>query len=179
VQISELGNVEPTGSAQVTPRSPTTYTATAVGPGGTASDTVRITVNARPAPPAPPEPSRPTVTLDDDFRSNVQDVYFDYDRATIRPDQTTKLEVLLGWLREHPATSIVIEGHCDERGSQEYNLGLGDSRASAARSYLTNAGISRDRLEIISYGEERPMCREENESCWSRNRRAHFVLNAP
>ena len=179
VQISELGDVEPNGSAQVTPRSPTTYTATAVGPGGTASDTVRITVNARPTPPAPPEPSKPTVTIEDDFRNNIQDVYFDYDRATVRPDQVPKLEVLLGWLREHPANSIVIEGHCDERGSEEYNLGLGDSRASSARSYLANAGISGDRLRIISYGEERPICREENESCWSRNRRAHFVLSVP
>jgi peptidoglycan-associated lipoprotein len=176
VQISDLGNVEPNGEARVVPKTATTYTATARGPGGAATDSVRITVTSRPSDPAPPEPTRPTITLLEDFQRNIQDVYFDYDAAAIRSDQRARLAVLADWLREHPQTRIMIEGHCDERGNQEYNLGLGDLRASSVRSYLVDAGIARERLEIVSFGEERPVCREQDESCWARNRRAHFVL---
>jgi len=176
VEITELGGVELTGSVQVSPRVGTTYTATATGPGGTATEAVRITVNMRPDEPAAAAPGR-AITLDEDFRNNVGDVYFEYDRATLRMDQIGKLEVLLGWMREHPDTRVVVEGHGDERGSEEYNLGLGVARASAARTYLADAGIDPNRLDTISYGEERPICREETEICWSRNRRAHFVLN--
>jgi peptidoglycan-associated lipoprotein len=179
VQISELGIVEPNGTAQVSPLTATTYTATATGPGGAASDTVRITVNPRPSVPPPPPEATTALSLDDEFKSKIQDVYFDYDMDKIRRDQELKLETLAAWLKTHPEARIVIEGHCDERGSQEYNVALGDSRAYAARIYLSSVGISADRMQAITYGEERPICREENESCWSRNRRAHFVLLLP
>lgn len=181
VSITGLGEVETNGSVQVAPRSSITHTATARGPGGSATDTVRITVTSRPSEEAPPAPApaKPVITLVEDFLNNSEDIHFEYDRAAIQASEIPKLERFVRWLREHPEARIVIEGHCDDRGSEDYNIALGDSRASSVRTYLTDAGISRDRLEIVSYGEERPVCREESESCWSRNRRAHFVLTTP
>jgi peptidoglycan-associated lipoprotein len=175
VRLSDVGEVQVNGILQVRPSATTTYTATAVGPGGTASDTVSVAIRARPSEP-PPEPNRPVLTLAEDFRGTIEDVYFDYDKDSIRSDQTSKLTVLANWLVAHPNTRIVIEGHCDDRGGQEYNVALGDARASAAQRHLETAGISRSRLQTVSYGEERRICRDDNEDCWSRNRRAHFLL---
>ena len=154
---------------------PTTYTATATGPGGMASDMVRIEVSARPAA-VPVDIPVARISLDEDFRRTIEDVYFDYDIATIRPDQVPKLKALATWLLNHPEARIIIEGHCDERGGQEYNVALGDSRAFSASEFLRDQGVGKERLQQISYGEEKPVCRDENETCWSRNRRAHFVL---
>ncbi|MBI4474751.1 MAG: peptidoglycan-associated lipoprotein Pal [Acidobacteria bacterium] len=175
VRINEIGEVDASGRTQVSPRVATTYTATATGPGGVATDTVRITVTARPAPSSPPG-SAPDVSLVEDFRANIEDILFDYDRADLRPDQRPHIGTLARWLQRYSQTRILIEGHCDERGSSEYNLALGDRRASTVKEYLVGAGISSDRINIVSYGELRPVCSEENEACWSRNRRAHFVL---
>jgi peptidoglycan-associated lipoprotein len=174
VEIGGLGEVDVLGSVQVSPDISTSYNLTATGPGGSATDVVRITVNPRRV--EQPEISSRVPTLEEDFLAKIEDVLFDYDRSTLRADQLTKVDALATWLREHPGTRVVIEGHCDERGNTEYNLGLGDRRASAVRERLENSGVARGRLEIISYGEERPTCSEQNESCWSRNRRAHFVL---
>jgi peptidoglycan-associated lipoprotein len=108
----------------------------------------------------------------------VQDVYFDYDKNDIRGDArdvlTRDAEALKSILASFPNASIVVEGHCDERGSAEYNLGLGDRRASAAKDFLVQLGIPEARLKTISYGKERPQCTESDESCWQKNRRAHF-----
>jgi peptidoglycan-associated lipoprotein len=180
VVINELGQVEANGSRQVTPKAATTYTATATGPGGSASDSVRVTVSARTTAAVPvPQPDRPSVSLDEDFRNNVQDVYFDYDRAAIQQAESAKLQLAARWLRDHSDAQIMIEGHCDDRGSEEYNLGLGDRRANAVKEFLLAQGISLSRVNTVSYGEERPVCRDEMESCRSRNRRAHFVLAGP
>lgn len=174
-----VGQVAGSGNRQVSPTSSVTYTATATGPGGTATDTARVTVNTPAAPPErPPEPRRqPTVTEDELFREAVQDIYFDYDKADIRPDQVSRLQGNATWLKEHASVRFTIEGHCDERGSQEYNLGLGDRRANAVKEFLSGQGIQASRINVVSYGEERPQCHDQTEDCFQRNRRAAFALN--
>jgi peptidoglycan-associated lipoprotein len=173
-----LGDVNATGNRQVNPTSSVTYTATATGPGGTASDTARVTVNIPPAPPAA-EPVRttPNVDIQQLFSSNVQTIYFDYDKSEIRPDQMARLQSNANWLKQNRNVRFTIEGHCDDRGSQEYNLALGDRRANAVKEFLVSQGVPDANMKVISYGEERPVCREETEDCYQRNRRAEFVLN--
>jgi peptidoglycan-associated lipoprotein len=124
-------------------------------------------------PPAPPTPRpRPAGFV---AREELKDVYFDFDKATIRPDAARTLNASAAWLVEHPGHAVLIEGHCDERGTNEYNLALGDRRAQAARNYLVSRGVAASRFRTISYGEERPVCAERTEACWWKNRRAHFL----
>ncbi len=173
----ELGNVQSQGSRSVTPSSSVTYTATATGPGGTVSDSARITVRI-PAAAAPtraePRPE-PRVSLDELFKQNVQTVYFDYDKADIRPDQISRIQADASWLKSHQGVKFAIEGNCDERGSEEYNLGLGDRRANAVKEFLIKEGVDASSINTISNGEERPVCRDTTEDCYQRNRRAAFV----
>ncbi len=105
-----------------------------------------------------------------------QDALFDYDRYEIRPDARQALDAVASWLNSHKDAQVLIEGHCDERGTNEYNLALGERRAKAARDYLVSRGISHIRISIVTYGEEKPICLEQDEECWQRNRRAHFVI---
>ena len=105
-----------------------------------------------------------------------EDIYFDFDQSMIRPDAQEVLRKKAEFLRENSVVSLVIEGHCDERGTAEYNLALGERRALAAKAFLMDLGISSSRLSTISYGEERPIDPRSNEESWARNRRAHFVL---
>ena len=105
-----------------------------------------------------------------------RDIHFDFDKSDIKDEDRPILRKIADWMIEHPSVKLVIEGHCDERGTNEYNLALGDRRASAAKQYLVTLGVSMSRLSTVSYGEERPLCTEHNESCWQRNRRAHFVV---
>jgi peptidoglycan-associated lipoprotein len=173
VSIAGIGAVQPNGSQQVTPSESTTYTLTAKGDGGTQTAMARVVVNA--APPPPPTPA-PSLTDEQLFAQNVKDVYFDYDKADIRGDQQASIQADASFLQQHPNISFTIEGHCDERGSTEYNLALGDNRASAVKNALVAAGVSGDRIKTISFGKEKPFCSESNESCWQQNRRGHFVL---
>lgn len=106
----------------------------------------------------------------------LKDIYFDYDQYDIRLDAKPILEGIAAWLSKNPKIKLLIEGHCDERGTNEYNIALGDRRAKSARDFLVALGISPDRIEMISYGEEKPVCTEHLEECWSKNRRAHFVI---
>jgi peptidoglycan-associated lipoprotein len=108
--------------------------------------------------------------------SPLKDVMFDFDRYDLSPDARTTLRTNADWLRSNPSARVEIEGHCDERGTNEYNLALGAKRAQAAREFLSSLGISPDRLSTISYGEEIPVCREHDEQCWRQNRRARFVI---
>ena len=168
----EVGAVTAQGSTKVTPSDSTTYTITASGPGGSADSSVRVTV-AAPPPPPPPQPTGPT---DDElFLQEVKDAYFDFNKADIRADAREALGKTAEFLRGHPQIKATIEGHCDERGSTEYNLVLGDRRAAAVKNYLVQLGISADRLNTVSYGKEKPFCTESNEACWQTNRRGHFV----
>jgi peptidoglycan-associated lipoprotein len=173
-----IGTVQSTGSSRVSPSDSTTYTLTATGPGGSITGSATVNVSA-PPPPPPPVQEAPKVTIDVAIASNVQDAYFDYDKTDIRSDARDVLSrnaaALKSILADFPNASIVIEGHCDERGSAEYNLGLGDRRASAAKEFLQGLGVPADRLKTISYGKERPQCTEQNESCWQKNRRVHFA----
>jgi len=115
----------------------------------------------------------------EDRLKEVQDAYFDYDKSDIRGDArdalTKDAEALKSILKDFPSATIVVEGHCDERGSAEYNLGLGDRRATSAKDFLVQLGVPADKLRTISYGKERPQCTEHNEECWQKNRRAHFA----
>jgi peptidoglycan-associated lipoprotein len=165
-----VGAVSPVGSPKITPSDSTTYTLTATGPGGSADASVRVTVAAPPPPPPPAGPS-----IEELFARNVQDSYFDFNKADIRADAREALGKTAGFLRDHPEVKVTIEGHCDERGSTEYNLGLGDRRANAVKQYLVSLGVSADRLSTVSFGKEKPFCMEHNEACWQQNRRGHFV----
>jgi peptidoglycan-associated lipoprotein len=175
----ELGNVALTGSRSVSPASSVTYTASATGPGGTAQDIARITVNI-PAPAAKDdEPRRPAVTgtgLPAAFQANVKDIHFDYDKADILPQYVSVLQANATWLKANPNVRFTVEGHCDDRGSEEYNLGLGDRRANAVKEFLVAQGVAANRMNTVSYGEEKPLCREETETCFTMNRRAHFEM---
>jgi peptidoglycan-associated lipoprotein len=108
--------------------------------------------------------------------SPLKDVFFDFDRAMIRDDQKALLNENVAWLKQNARAKLTVEGHCDERGSNEYNLALGERRAKAVKDYLVAAGIAADRLASVSYGEERPFVLGHDESAWKWNRRGHFVI---
>jgi len=132
-----------------------------------------------PTPPPPPEPTTPPPPAPSGVKSeDFQPAYFDYDSHNLRDDARAALDKNAGVLREHPEAAITIEGHCDERGTVEYNQALGERRAQAARDFLTAAGIDAGRISIISYGKERPFATGSDESAWQQNRRAHFVIRA-
>jgi peptidoglycan-associated lipoprotein len=172
-----------TGTRQVTPTATTSFTARATGPGGSAdSAAVNVVVSPPPAaaaPPPPPPPvnrgSAPTKTLDQLFTETMVSILFDYDKATLRAGEESKLLNNAAWLKQNPTVRFQIEGHADERGSQEYNIALGEERAAVVLKFLAGQGITESRMSKISYGEERPTCHEQTEDCWQKNRRAAFV----
>lgn len=172
-----VGNVNSSGTQRVCPTSTTTYTLSATGPGGNTSASATVTVVAA-APPPPAPVTAPKKSFSELLSEQLQDALFDYDRSEIREDAravlTRNAEALRQIFQSYPDAIVNIEGHCDERGSAEYNLGLGDRRATAAKEFLVQLGVPADKLQTISYGKERPVCTESNESCWQRNRRAHF-----
>jgi peptidoglycan-associated lipoprotein len=174
-----IGAVMATGNQRVSPNGSTTYTLTATGPGGNTTASATINVAEPPPPPPPTRTPPPTRSIVDRLSSDVQDAFFDYDKSDIRGDArdtlTSDAAALRSILADFPTASIVIEGHCDERGSAEYNLGLGDRRSTSAKDFLVQLGVPADRLKTISYGKERPQCTEANETCWQKNRRAHFA----
>lgn len=172
-----LGAVAAVGQREVSPDDHTTYTMRAAGPGGqvTASTTLAVTL---PPPPAPVA-AAPRPTFNERLSSEVRDVYFDFDKSNIRSDAhgtlTSDAEALKSILSDFPTHTVILEGHCDERGSAEYNLGLGDRRANAVKAFLNQLGIAAERLQAISYGKERPQCTTSDEACWQMNRRVHFA----
>jgi peptidoglycan-associated lipoprotein len=166
----EVGAVTPQGSTSVSPARSTTYTLSASGEGGNATATVSISVN-QPAPPAPtPKPS-----FNDLFTQEVHDAFFDLDKADIRADAQQVLQQDAAFLKQYPEARVTIEGYCDERGSTEYNLALGQRRANAVKEYLVSLGIPAANLSTTSYGKEKQFCTEHNETCWQENRRGHLV----
>jgi peptidoglycan-associated lipoprotein len=164
----DVGIVPAEGQKSVTPSASTTYTITASGPGGSASASARITVATASAPTAEP-------TQEELFHRLVKDAYFDFNKADIRSDARTALAETAQYLRNYPTERVTVEGHCDERGSTEYNLALGDRRASAVKQYLVSLGISADRINTVSFGKEKPFCMQSTEDCYQQNRRGHFV----
>lgn len=171
IEIAGLGSLPPMGTRSVSPAESITYTLSAKGPGGTREASARVTVTP------PPVPVAATISDDELFQQNVKDVFFDYDKYGIRPDAQAMLETDLKFLQQHPRMKVLIEGHCDERGSEEYNLALGDNRANSVKSGLAKLGISTNRLRTVSYGKEKPFCTGANEQCYQQNRRGHFVLD--
>jgi peptidoglycan-associated lipoprotein len=147
-----------------------------------------------PAPPPPPPPPPPPaaapkpLTEDEVFAKKtlaelnaekpLEDVYFDYDKADLKADARSSLARDAEWLKRWPSTKVIVEGHCDARGTNEYNLALGEKRAAAVRDYLAGLGIAADRVQVVTKGEESPFCLEETEACFAQNRRGHFILSA-
>src|SRR5437660_789461 len=167
--------VDTNGSQSASPTQSATYRLIAKGPGGTQEATARVTVSAAPTPTT--TTTTPTPLSDDQiFAQGVQDIYFEYDSAKLTSDSQQKLAQAAQVMSQHANWKVRIEGNCDERGSTEYNLTLGEERANAAKQALTQGGVSADRLQIISYGKEKPVCTEGNEECWQKNRHDHMVL---
>ena len=131
------------------------------------------------AAPAPTPEKGPAAVAPPDTRGMImeEDIYFEFDKSTLTPAAQDNLMKKAAWLRANQNSAVTIEGHCDERGTNEYNLALGDRRADSAKSFLVDLGIAVSRLTTVSYGEERPVCSQHNEECWSKNRRANFVVN--
>jgi peptidoglycan-associated lipoprotein len=173
VSIDGIGDVPTSGVKSVTPSTSTSYHLVARGEGGTADATARVTVSSQPAVAVPSN----SMSAEEEFRANVHDIFFDYDTADIRGDAQSTLSQDAAYLNSHPTVKVVLGGYCDERGSNEYNLALGQNRAEAARNALVNAGVAATRLRVISYGKEKPFCSESTEECWQQNRRAGFALD--
>jgi peptidoglycan-associated lipoprotein len=174
--IDGIGDVNLNGTQTVSPSSSTNFHLTAKGDGGATEANVRVTVRV-PVAPTAPAPSEADMGSEAAFHQNVKDIFFDYDSYDLRPDANTSVTQAASYLNAHPAIKVVIGGYCDDRGSAEYNLALGENRANSARSALVSAGISANRLRVISYGKEKQFCTEETESCWQQNRRAQFSLD--
>ena len=156
----------PQTTEQAKPETPSTPPSTEVPP------------PTRPAP-AAVESSPLSASLEEmNQKGYLKDAFFDYDKADLRDDARTALSADAEWLKKYPSTQILIEGHCDERGTSEYNMALGDRRANATKEYLGSLGVDSGRVKSVSYGKERPFCTESNETCWQENRRAHFVFTA-
>jgi len=133
-----------------------------------------------PSPAAPSTSSSPTTPpRPSEFseNANLKDVFFDFDKYDIRPGDAKILDTDAAWLKSNN-NLVLIEGHCDERGTNEYNLALGERRAKSTMNYLVAQGVQASRITIISYGEERPTCTDHTEGCWAKNRRAHFLVKA-
>ena len=173
VQIEGIGKVDANGSRDVRPEDSTNYRLVAKGPGGSQDATARVTVTS----PAPVQEQQPSLTDEQWFQQTVKDIYFDYDSAAIRGDAQSTIAANAQALNSKPNLKFTIEGHCDERGSTEYNITLGDERANAVKNALVQAGVNASRITTTSMGKEKPQCTESNEACWQKNRRGHFVLS--
>jgi len=179
VSIDGLGPVAVNGTQTVTPSSSTNFHLVAKGDGGTAEANVRVTVRV-PAAPSTPEPSNTTAddgSGDKVFHQNVPDIFFDYDSYTLRPEGVSSAQKAAAYLTAHPDIKVVIGGYCDERGSAEYNLALGENRANSAKTALVSDGVSASRIRVVSFGKEKQFCSEATESCYQQNRRAQFSID--
>jgi peptidoglycan-associated lipoprotein len=174
ISIDGIGDVPTSGVRTVTPTSSTSFHLTATGPGGTADATARVTVNSAPSVVVP---NNNSMSDEEEFRAHVQDVFFDYNTYDIRNDAQTVLAGDASFLVSHPNIKVVLGGYCDERGSNEYNIALGQSRADAAKNALVTAGVAANRIRVVSYGKEKPFCSESTEACWQQNRRAGFTMD--
>lgn len=182
VEITGLGSVATAGQQVVSPSDSTTYAATAKGPGGDETVSVRVTVTEPPQPPPPPPPPvRNMVPVEEDFNSNVQKIYFDFDKSFLNPEMQERLRRAASWLLKPENQAIIfrIEGNCDPRGTEEYNIGLGDRRANAAKEFLVSLGVDASRIQTISYGKSKAEGTSEGTPAdlpsWSHDRRDDFV----
>ena len=166
------------------PKRPATTAASAPPPTGSPSPSAAAPSTA-PSPSMTPSPVAPSTTpsttppAPSEFtaNANLKDIFFDFDKYDVRPNDAKMLDTNAAWLKSNN-NLVLIEGHCDERGTNEYNLALGERRAKATMNYLVAQGVQASRITIISYGKERPTCTEHSEACWAQNRRAHFLVKA-
>lgn len=170
ITIESMGSVQANGSKTVSPSESTSYHIVAKGPGGTSDATARLTVNSVSAASADSGPS-----LRDLFQRNVKDAFFAYDSYKLDDETSQLIASDAKFLQAHPELKFTVEGHCDERGSEEYNLALGASRAEAVKQALVSQGVDAQRVATNSVGKEKPFCSDSNEECWHQNRRGHFV----
>jgi len=172
--------VPPRSVTAAAPESPVTPLAEITTRPGTASPSTASPSAASPSAPEPRTPLGSARPAPAEFaaRAELEDIHFDFDRHEIRPGDARILDVSAAWLQENPGTLVLIEGHCDERGTDAYNLALGDRRAKAAMDYLVSRGIQAERMNTLSYGKEKPVCQEHTEACWAKNRHAHFLVKA-
>jgi peptidoglycan-associated lipoprotein len=175
VSIDGIGPVETAGVKSVTPTQSTDYHLVARGPGGSTDATARVTVTTGST---LAESNTNDTSVDDaSFHTNVMDIFFDYDAYDVRPDAQSTISKDVAFLNAHPSLKIVVGGYCDDRGSTEYNLALGENRANAVKQALVAAGVPADRIRTVSYGKEKQFCTEETEQCWQQNRRAGFSVD--
>jgi peptidoglycan-associated lipoprotein len=172
VSIDGIGTVNAYGTQNVTPTESTNYHLVARGPGGSTDATAALTVTAAPVAASVGETMNEQI-----FEQSVKPAFFDYDAFEIRPDAQTVLAQDASFLAAHPTIKVVIGGYCDDRGSAEYNLALGENRANAAKQSLVNGGVSPDRIRTVSYGKEKQFCSQADEACYQQNRRAGFSLD--
>jgi peptidoglycan-associated lipoprotein len=175
VTIDGIGSVNLNGTSNATPSTSTNFHLTATGPGGSVEANARVTVRV------PEVPTAPEGTADNTpdaiFHKNVQDVFFDYDSSDLRPEAATAIAQSAAYLIAHPGIHVLIGGYCDDRGSTEYNLALGESRANSAKAALVTAGVPASHLRTVSYGKEKQFCTDETEPCWQQNRRDQFTID--
>ena len=173
-----VGAVQANGNRQIFPANTTTYRLTARGAGGTDTRSVTVEVTA-PPPPPPPPPAALRISGADMLNREATDALFDYDKSDIRSDAmqalTRDANLLKRIFAADRAFTVMLEGNCDERGSAEYNLGLGDRRSTSAKDFLVQLGVPADKLKTISYGKDRPVCTEATEDCYQRNRHVHLA----
>jgi peptidoglycan-associated lipoprotein len=178
VTIDGIGPVNVNGTQTVSPSNSTNFHLVAKGDGGTTEANVRVTVRVAVAPTVPSDAANTgDMGSEQLFHQNVQDIYFDYDSYSLRAEGQTSATKAASYLAAHPGIKIVIGGYCDDRGSAEYNLALGENRANSAKTALVSAGVAPARIRVVSYGKEKQFCTEETEACWQQNRRAQFSLD--
>jgi peptidoglycan-associated lipoprotein len=175
VSIDGIGEVPVNGTQTVSPSSSTNFHLVAKNDGGTTEANVRVTVRVPEVPAAPADNGG--AGSDAEFHSHVADIFFSYDSYDLSPQADTSISAAASYLNAHPDIKILIGGYCDDRGSAEYNITLGENRANAAKTALTAAGVAADRIRVVSYGKEKQFCTEENESCWQQNRRDQFSID--
>jgi peptidoglycan-associated lipoprotein len=175
VSIDGIGEVPVNGTQTVSPSSSTNFHLVAKNDGGTTEANVRVTVRVPEVPAAPADTSGGG--SDAEFHAHVQDIFFGYDSYDLTPQSDTAISSSAAYLNAHPGIKILIGGYCDDRGSAEYNITLGENRANAAKTALVAAGVSGERIRVVSYGKEKQFCTDETESCWQQNRRDQFSID--
>jgi len=176
VSIDGIGEVPINGTQTVSPSSSTNFHLVAKGDGGATDASVRVTVRVPVAPNAP-DTAGGEMGSDAAFHAAVADLFFDYDSYTLRPDAESSISAAAAYLNAHPGIKVLVAGYCDDRGSAEYNITLGENRANAAKTALVAAGVDASRIRVVSYGKERQFCTEETDECWQQNRRDQFSVD--
>ena len=179
VSIDGIGSVAVNGTQTVSPSNSTNFHLVATNEGGSTDANVRVTVRVPTVPTTPGDASDGGGDMGSDavFHAKVQDIFFGYDSFDLSPEAEANITSAAAFLSAHPAIKVLIGGYCDDRGSAEYNITLGENRANAAKTALVSAGIPASRIRVVSYGKEKQFCSDESESCWQQNRRDQFSID--